>query len=113
MKRDAAEVARLRRLDEDGPRPLDFEEFYTTHFPNLVAQACLYADNREFAHDAVQDALIDVYRRWNDIENPAAYAGVAVRRSIWTYHRGQQVAPLTAIAPDAVPLARDSSGRVI
>ncbi|MFJ1611084.1 RNA polymerase sigma factor [Streptomyces sp. NPDC088253] len=106
-------AARFRHLDGNGPRPNNFEEFYTLYFSSLVAQAREFADNRELAADAVQDALIDVYRRWDDIENPAAYAGVAVRRTIWTYHQGRHPAPLATLTPDAMPLARDSSGRVI
>lgn len=113
MKPHAVATARFRHLGGDGPRSHDFEEFYTRYFPSLVAQANQYADNRELAADAVQDALIDVYCRWDDIENPAAYAGVAVRRTIWTYHRVRHAAPLATLAPDAVPLALDASGRVI
>ncbi|MEU5047128.1 sigma-70 family RNA polymerase sigma factor [Streptomyces griseorubiginosus] len=113
MKSDAVPTVRLRQAGGDGPRSRDFEEFYTRHFNILVAQACRYADNRELAADAVQDALIDVYRRWDTIDNPAAYAGVAVRRTIWTHHQVRPTAPLTALPPDAAPLAIDASGRVI
>ncbi|WP_261720153.1 sigma-70 family RNA polymerase sigma factor [Streptomyces sp. FZ201] len=113
MNPDAAPRARLRHLGGDGPRPRDFEEFYTQYFSSLIAQASRYADDRETAADAVQDALIDVFRRWDSIDNPAAYAGTAVRRTIWSHQQIRQTAQLSALAPDSSAFALDASGRII
>lgn len=60
---------------------LDFERFVTEHSAAFQQFAFLVIGDPEDARDAVQDALIGVYRRWSTIRgsgNPTGY----VRRSI-------------------------------
>jgi len=62
-----------------------FDDYVTTRSASLLRFAYLVTRNTEDAHDAVQDALIGLYPRWQQI---AARGGVDayVRRSIVNAH---------------------------
>jgi RNA polymerase sigma factor (sigma-70 family) len=58
-----------------------FEEFYRAHLRELVHVAVLCGGPSSWAEaeDTVHTALIDLMRRWHDIESPLAYCKMAVR----------------------------------
>lgn len=69
-----------RWLPADGA-PATFEDYVATRSPALLRFAYLVTRNREDAHDAVQDALLGLYPRWQQV---AGRGGVDayVRRSV-------------------------------
>ena len=58
--------------------PSSFDAFFAEQFPRLVRVAMLIVGSTATAEEIVQDAFIRVYRRWDQLENPAAFARVCV-----------------------------------
>ena len=85
-----------------------FDAFYTEQFPRLVRVASLLVDSPATAEEIVQESFIRVYRRWDRLDHPAAFARTCVvngcrdrlrRRARWRVR-----VPLIAISdvtPDA------------
>jgi RNA polymerase sigma factor (sigma-70 family) len=55
-----------------------FAEFYAAELDRQVRRAFLMVGSNELANDIVHDAMVHVYRRWDDVERPAAYLNRAV-----------------------------------
>lgn len=55
-----------------------FTEFYVAELDRQVRRAFLMVGSNELANDVVHDAMVEVYRRWQAIERPAAYLNRAV-----------------------------------
>ena len=55
-----------------------FDDFFAEQFPRLVRVAALILGSTATAEEIVQDAFIRVYRRWDDLQTPAAFARVCV-----------------------------------
>lgn len=64
---------------------LSFEEYVTLRSAALQRFACLITGNRDDAHDAVQDALIGLYPRWEKV-SARGDVDAYVRRSIVNAH---------------------------
>jgi RNA polymerase sigma factor (sigma-70 family) len=62
---------------EEAPSPA-FPEFYRAELGRQVRRAYLMVGSNEVANDVVQEAMVQVYRRWEELENPAAYLSRAV-----------------------------------
>jgi RNA polymerase sigma-70 factor (sigma-E family) len=88
------------------PAPGSFDDFFVEQLPRLNRVAVLILGSAEAAEEVVQDAFIRVLRRWDRLDNPAAYARVCVvnacrdqlrRRGRWRLRE-----PLVAARPDHV-----------
>jgi RNA polymerase sigma factor (sigma-70 family) len=55
-----------------------FAEFYAAELDRQVRRAFLMVGSNELANDIVHDAMVEVYRRWEQLERPAAYLNRAV-----------------------------------
>jgi len=72
-----------------------FGEFYLRDFHALVGYLTVLGATSEEANDTAQDAMIQVYQRWADIDSPKAYARtVATRRLFRQRELGQRTAPI-------------------
>jgi DNA-directed RNA polymerase specialized sigma24 family protein len=67
-----------------------FEVFFTRERIGAIRLAYLITRSRAVAEEVVQDAFVEVYRRWDGLETPAAYlrttvvrAAVATRNRVW------------------------------
>ena len=69
-----------------------FSDFYRAEQPAQVRRAALMLRSDQAANDVVHEALAEVYRRWDSIENPAAYLNRAVLNGCRAVgrHRSQQ-----------------------
>ncbi|MEH0416105.1 RNA polymerase sigma factor [Streptomyces sp. B21-083] len=70
----------------DGRDPADFDAFFTTHRPALLARAVMLCGNRQDAEDAVQDAFLAALENWDSIsryEQPKAWVNLVMRRKLW------------------------------
>lgn len=56
----------------------EFAEFYEAELDQQVRRAFLMVGTNELANDIVHDAMVEVYRRWEEIDRPAAYLNRAV-----------------------------------
>jgi RNA polymerase sigma-70 factor (sigma-E family) len=69
---------RNRRVGEPASpargRRSGFEQFTAEHGGGLVKLAYSLCGDRERAEDAVQEALVKVYKRWSQLDDPLAYA---------------------------------------
>ncbi|MDF9811484.1 sigma-70 family RNA polymerase sigma factor [Streptomyces sp. SPB162] len=77
---ERGEVAEAERV------PADFDAFFTTHRPALLARAVMLCGNRQDAEDAVQDAFLAALENWDRIsgyEQPNAWVGLVMRRKLW------------------------------
>jgi RNA polymerase sigma-70 factor (sigma-E family) len=72
----------------EGPES-DFESLYTSLYSPLVRLARLSADTVP-AEEIVQDAFVQLYRRWTSVREPAAYLRIAVVNGCrsWGRRRG-------------------------
>lgn len=65
----------------DPPKKLGseaFSDFYRAEQPAQVRRAALMLKSDQAANDVVHEAFAEVYRRWDSIENPAAYLNRSV-----------------------------------
>jgi RNA polymerase sigma factor (sigma-70 family) len=69
------------------PCPSDFEEFYRADYRPLVRDVIFVGGEPHEAEDAVSKAMIEVFQRWESIENPRAYARRAAIRILFKDRR--------------------------
>ena len=62
-----------------------FAEFYEAQLDRQVRRAFLMVGSNELANDIVHDAMVEVYRRWDDVERPAAYLLLARLQGLVTH----------------------------
>ncbi len=55
-----------------------FEEFFATRFAELSRLAFLLTGSSAVSDEIAQDACEEVFRRWNEVDHPRAYARRAV-----------------------------------
>ena len=58
--------------------PDDFRAFYEREHGEQVRRAFLLTHSNEQANDVVHDAMIGVFQRWDDLENPGGYLNRSV-----------------------------------
>lgn len=58
---------------EAGVWPSGFEVFYTEHYDGMLRMARLVTSGIHLAEEVVQDAFIELARRWEDVAKPEAY----------------------------------------
>lgn len=56
----------------------ELAELYESQYDRLVRVAFVILGSDAAAEDAVQDAYVEVYRRWTSVDNPAGYLRRAV-----------------------------------
>jgi RNA polymerase sigma factor (sigma-70 family) len=88
---------RLVLVDND-----DFSAFYQRELVLQVKRATVLLRSSEAANDVVHDAMVQVYRRWGELQEPGGYLNRAVingcrdaarRRRTATRHQHQLVRP--------------------
>jgi RNA polymerase sigma factor (sigma-70 family) len=81
-----------------------FEDVYVQTYVRLVRLARLAGADAGPAEEIVQDAFVQLYRRWSSVQNPAAYLRLAVVNGCRSWgrrlgaarrHRAQPAPPLT------------------
>ena len=55
-----------------------FDDLYRSHYSRLVVLARLMTGAMASAEEIVQDAFVQVYRKWSSIEYPTTYVRIAV-----------------------------------
>jgi RNA polymerase sigma factor (sigma-70 family) len=55
-----------------------FADFYRLELSRQVRRAALLTGSAELAHDLVHDAFVEIYRRWDQIDQPGPYLNRAV-----------------------------------
>lgn len=95
-----------------------FEQVYRARFAELARLASLVSGDRSAAFDIVQDAFVQLYRRWDKVDDPVAYLRRSVvnachsnRRRIG--RRDQAVTRLSAGAPLSHSLGADEMSDVL
>jgi RNA polymerase sigma-70 factor (sigma-E family) len=82
--------------DVDGPGdvPEDaFESIYNALYDRLVRLARLTSADTVPAEEIVQDAFVQLYRRWSSVREPAAYLRIAVVNGCRSWGRRRRVQP--------------------
>jgi RNA polymerase sigma factor (sigma-70 family) len=69
----------------------EFAEFYEAELDQQVRRAFLMVGSNELAHDIVHDAMVQVFRRWETLDRPAAYLNRAVVNGCRDAWRSQSV----------------------
>jgi RNA polymerase sigma factor (sigma-70 family) len=89
----------MREVSEVGP----FDAFFVERFTELSRLAFLLTGASGVADEIAQDACEQVYRRWDHIDHPRAYARLAVINGAraWGRRRTRQAA--SAVAGDHAP----------
>lgn len=60
---------RLRAVEA----PESFAEFYRREAPGQVRRAALLIGSAEQGNDLVHDAFVEIYRRWDELDEPGPY----------------------------------------
>lgn len=74
----------LRPPDVAAP---SFEALYALQFDALVRLAYLLTGSRAVAEDVVQDAFVQLQRRWTAVRAPQSYARTSVVNGCRSHHR--------------------------
>lgn len=64
----------------------DFDAAYQTHYDGMVRLAYVITDSMAAAEDIVQEAFVELYRRWPDVRDPRVWLHTVVvnrSRSWW------------------------------
>jgi RNA polymerase sigma factor (sigma-70 family) len=87
MMMDEPAVVDEARSDES------FDDFFRERFAELSRLAFLLTGSSAVGDEIAQDACEDVFRRWDDIEHPRAYARMAVVNGAraWGRRRARRV----------------------
>ena len=64
-----------------------FGDFYRSELNGQVRRAVLLLGSNDLANDVVHDAFIEVYRRWDTLDEPGPYLHVAVLNRCRGIHR--------------------------
>ena len=64
-----------------------FGDFYRSELDGQVRRAVLLLGSNDLANDVVHDAFIEVYRRWDTLDEPGPYLHVAVLNRCRGIHR--------------------------
>lgn len=83
---DAAKTRQTRSSPASGP-DLGLEELYRTQRSSAVRLATALTGDRAVAEEIVQDAFLEVSRRWDRLDNPAAYLRTALVNRSRSHHR--------------------------
>lgn len=83
------------------PAP-ELGELYRAERPSLLRLATALTGDRLAAEDVVQDAFLEVSRRWDRLDNPAAYLRTAVLNRSRSHHR--RLGTIRRHSPPPVPL---------
>lgn len=83
-----------------GPTPASFDDFYRSELSRAVRRVALVVGSVPAAEDIVQDALIQIYRRWDQLEVPAAYLRTSTLHGALRWLSHQQREPAQAQLPD-------------
>lgn len=73
-----ADLAAITPLPVREPRPADLAELFQQRYEVMVRVAYGILGSSQLAEEAVQDAFVEVHRRWDRIDEPAAYLRRAV-----------------------------------
>ncbi len=86
-----------------------FDEFFVDRFVELSRLAFLLTGSSDVADEIAQDACEQVYRRWDRIDHPRAYARLAVINGAraWGRRRSRQAAS-AAVVDHAPPVDADA-----
>jgi RNA polymerase sigma-70 factor (sigma-E family) len=86
-----------------------FEELYAAAYDRLVQLARLTSAETVPAEEIVQDAFLQLYRRWSTVEQPEAYLRVAVLNGCRSWGRRRMLARRYD-PPPVPPTDRDEDG---
>ncbi|HET6153756.1 MAG TPA: SigE family RNA polymerase sigma factor [Marmoricola sp.] len=91
---------------------LAFGEFALIRSPRLYRSALLLCGNEHTAEDLVQETLAKLYVAWPRVNDPVAYAHVALTRTFLSHVRRRSTAERpTAVLPDGEHLDQDATQR--
>lgn len=95
-------------IDGDPPAPptvAGLEDLYALSYGPMVRLARLLVGSPEVAADVVQDAFVQMQRRWSTIREPEAYLRRTVVNGCRSHHRRRALERRTALpVPDAITL---------
>ena len=81
------------------PAPPTFAAVYETYYPRMVRLARLSLDGAATAEEIVQDAFVQLFRNWDQVEAPVPWLRLAVVNGCRSWGRRRQVARRHAVDP--------------
>ena len=85
-----------------------FDDLYRLHYSRLVVLARLMTGAMASAEEIVQDAFVQLYRKWSSIEYPTTYVRIAVVNGCRSHGRRQALERRTRV-PDREPEVFDTT----
>ena len=85
-----------------------FDDLYRSHYSRLVVLARLMTGAMAPAEEIVQDAFVQLYRKWSSIEYPTTYVRIAVVNGCRSHGRRQALERRTRM-PDREPEVFDTT----
>ena len=79
-----------RVVSIDSTRDAEFSEFYEREHALQVRRAIVLVRSNEVANDLVHDAMIEVFRRWDRLDEPGGYLNCAVLNRCRDFGRRSQ-----------------------
>lgn len=90
-----------------GDKP-SFDDLYRSHYSRLVVLARLMIGAMAPAEEVVQDAFVQLYRKWSSIEYPTTYVRIAVVHGCRSHGRRQALERRSRM-PDREPEVFDTT----
>ncbi len=90
-----------------GDKP-SFDDLYRSHYARLVVLARLMTGAMASAEEIVQDAFVQLYRKWSSIEYPTTYVRIAVVNGCHSHGR-RQALERRSRKPDREPEVFDTT----
>lgn len=72
------------------PALVAFEAFYDSEIDRQVRRAVLLLGSNDVANDVVHDAFIEVFKRWNELDDPGPYLHQSVLNGCRGVHRSHR-----------------------
>jgi RNA polymerase sigma factor (sigma-70 family) len=87
MSEEDATVPEIPDFLDPQTLPTSVADLYRESYSDMVRVARLLVGSPEVAADLVQDAFVEVHRRWDKLDRPAAYLRRSVVNRCRGYHR--------------------------
>lgn len=87
-----------------------FEGFYAAQYDLRVSQTAGKVGGKQNAEDIVQDAMLDLYRMWDQAKNPEALLTTIVQRKVYKFWDSKERHAASALGPETDKVADPAAG---
>ncbi|GAA1034498.1 sigma-70 family RNA polymerase sigma factor [Virgisporangium ochraceum] len=99
--------------DNQTARDLEFEMFYKSEMPKVVAFLMVQGGRAPTATEIAQEAMLEAYRQWDVIDQPRAWVRRVASRMWWRARETERAERPQDALPESGPLLTDDAAAEI